>query len=320
MNDIKSKKPAPSQASNTDLTVAEIVSAVPSTALTPAAINQASLAAATSASFDDRIAAAGAKLTELANQHPEYTDRLIDLSMYVAARIEGIVGDRGVPIPNLLVRQAMTKEENVPEGVKVGGFYTKGGDDMGNELNIIALLGHFKRVKFVQGQDRPECSSDDGVTGSKYGDCKTCAYQKYEEGARAACSSGYTFTAVTEDFTKLYQIDFTKTSSKFGRKLMQLAVPPALFATVFTIYTDKETNTKGTFYVTKVKPTGKKVTANPVEYEIARTVSQFATARFEKMVENRRAGRALSGGSSPAGAIGAGASSNGPDDDIDVKM
>jgi len=292
---------------------AEVVDAVPSTALTPAAINRASMVKAEALSYDDRIGAANDRLSELAAQNPEYSDRILDLQGYVASKIEGIVGDRGVPIPNLLVRQAMTKEENLPSSdIKVGGFYTKAGENLGTEVTVIALLGHFKRVKFNPGQDRPDCTSDDGVTGSRYGDCKTCPYAKYEEGARAACSSGYSYIAVTENFEKLFQIDFTKTSSKYGRKLQQMAVAPALFATAFVIYTDKETNAKGTFYVTKVKPTGKKVTGP--EFEIARALAAFAMARFERNVSARKAARNTTSGA----ALGAGSVGDTESNDIDV--
>lgn len=300
----KNKSPASTTLGAPADTPAEVVSETPSTALTTAAMNQAAAAKLAAMSYDDRITTAHDKLSELAERNPEYADRIIDLQQYAASKIEGIVGDRSVPIPVLLVRQAMTKEENLPSSdIKVGSFYTKGGDAPGTSLTIIPLLAHFKRVKFTQGQDRPECTSDDGRTGSRYGDCKTCVYAKFEEGARAACSSGYSYIAVTENFEKLYQIDFTKTSSKYGRKLQQLAVAPALFAKAFEIYTDKETNSKGTFYVTKVKPTVKKITG--FEFELARTLFQFAEARFERSAEARAQAR-LAAGAQTAGAAGSG--------------
>lgn len=298
---------------------AEVLDQVPDGVPTAEQLVQRSATAAVVRSFDERVDDVASRLQQLAEAHPEYADRITDLSMYVAAKIEGVASSRGVPVPNLLVRQAMTKEENAPESCKVGSFYTKSGDSIGTTIDVIPLYIHFKRVKFVQGNDRPECYSDDGVYGSKYGECKTCPYQKFEEGVKAACSSGRTVTCVTPDFQKLYQIDFTKTSSKYGRKLEQLAVPPALFSSVFTVYTDKETNKANqAFYVTKVKTTGRRVTG--VEFDLARALYQFAEAKHQRSIEYARSQRALTRGSAPqlGSGVGAGTDNSVPDVEVDM--
>lgn len=292
-NQKKSNQTSP--AAETEAVPAEVVSAEEVAAATTLATTPpATTALAPSrpgfdaSSFEERIAEAGGKLRQLALDNPDLKDNLEELAMYAVARVEGIEGNRGVMIPNISVRQQMTKSESLPGDVKVGELYTKQ-EPLGPSVTFIPLFTHFKRVKFVQGQERPECFSDDGVLGSKWGECARCPHGKYVEGERTACSSGYSFAVVTEDLSRLYQVDFIKTSSKTGKRLMNLASSPhGIFKHAFTLFTEKEKNSKGEFYVLRVNATGRK-TEGP-RYEAARALFQFFKARFDLQVERRRAG------------------------------
>lgn len=255
--------------------------------------------------YEARIAAAGEALKTIAAENPELREKLEELALYAVARVEGIAGDRGVQIPNVSVRQQMTKSESLPGDVKVGELYTKQ-KVIGPELVFVPLYAHFKRVRFVQGQDRPECYSDDGVIGSKWGVCARCAHGRYVEGERAGCSSGYAFSVVSDDFTNLYQIDFIKTSSKTGKRLMNLASSPhGIFKYSFRLSTEKVKNAKGEFYELRVGPAGGEMKGP--NYHAARALSKFFEARFEMGVERRRAGGGAPVANNAGGVLTAGA-------------
>ena len=226
-----------------------------------------------------RIEATGDRLRQIAEEFPDLQEKLEDLAMYAVARVEGVAEGRGVVIPNIQVRQQMTKSESLPGDVKVGELYTKQ-MPVGSKLNFIPLFIHNKRVKFTPGADRPECFSNDGVTGSKWGTCATCPHARFEAGQSASCSSGRSVAAVDSNFEHLYMIDFIKTSARTGKKLLALASGPhGVFKNVFELFTEKEKNTKGEFYVLRVNATGKSLRGG--EYQAARALCHFFEARHE---------------------------------------
>lgn len=285
-----------------------------SSVTTPTVDAPASTALATTPKGDERTLLYEGKLSEfydklfdIAAANPELSDNLTESMAYLVARVEGMEGNRQVPIPYINMRQGLTKEAKLPsENVKQGDLYTDL-ERIGPEVKLILLHAHNKRVKFTQGSDRPDCSSNDAVTGFKYGSCEACPYRARDEaaGIRAACSFGYAFAAVSTDFKQLYQIDFMKTSSGAGKKLLKLAShPQGIFSRSFKIYTSKEKNDKGEYWVFAVSPTGDKVTG--AEYEAARILSQFFTARYAYMQSRPsnedRAGGPLNATASASGA------------------
>lgn len=238
--------------------------------------------------YDERIAAVGEKLQNIANESPELKEKIEELAMYMVARVEGDENSRGIRAPDINIRQKMTKSESLPGEVKEGHLYTKQAP-LGDELEFVALHSHFKRTRFVQNSERPECFSDDGVIGSRWGECAKCPHSKFVEGERSGCSSGRQVTIVSSDFTQLYQIGFSKTSSKTGKKLMDLAASPhGIFKGVFKLTTEKVKGPKGEYYEYRVNPTGKKLMG--AEYATARTLSEFYKIKFEMGVERRKAG------------------------------
>lgn len=280
---------------------------------TPIVDAPASTALATAPKGDDRTLLYEGKLSEfyeklesIALANPELGENLAESMAYLVARVEGMEGNRQVPIPYINMRQGLTKEAKLPsDNVKQGDLFTDL-ERIGPEVKLILLHAHNKRVKFSQGSDRPDCSSNDAVTGFKYGSCEVCPHRARDEaaGIRAACSFGYAFAAVSTDFKQLYMIDFMKTSSGAGKKLLKLAShPQGIFSRSFRIYTSKEKNEKGEYWVLAVAPTGDKVTG--AEYEAARILSQFFTARYAFMQSRpneERSGGPLNATASASGA------------------
>lgn len=286
-----SKKQSTSTAEEAPATpVAE--TAVESAATTLATAASSSAVAARPAfdasTFEGQIAAVGDELQNIADEAPELKDKINELAMYMTAKVLGDENSRGIRAPDVNIRQLMTKSESLPGDVKEGHLYTKQ-ENLGAELEFVALHSHFKRTRFVKGNTRPECYSDDGVIGSKWGECAKCPHSKYVEGERSGCSSGRQVTVVASDFSQLYQIGFSKTSSKTGKKLMDLAASPhGIFKGVFKLATEKVKGKEGDYYELRVNPTGKKLVG--AEYATARALSKFYGIKFEMNVARRNAG------------------------------
>lgn len=271
------------------LTAAESAALVPAPAApTPAAIAPAGRPVFDATPFEDRIAATGDKLRAIAEANPELREKLEELTLYTVARVEGNESSRGVRIPNVQLCQKMTKSESLPGDVKEGNLYTKQ-MDLGTSLEFIPLHAHFQRTRFVPNSDRPECFSDDGVIGSKWGECAKCSFGKYVEGERPQCSTGRSVSVVTSDFSRLYQIGFSKTSAKTGKRLLDLADSPhGIFKGVYKLTTEKVKGQKGDYFELRVGSTGRQLEG--AEFATARALFEFFKARFDMGVERRRAG------------------------------
>ena len=67
------------------------------------------------------------------------------------------------------------------------------------------------------------CSSPDAKVGFKYGECKKCAFSKFDEAAKkSACSLNYTFYVLSPDFKDVGQVSFSKTSYSNGAAWVKL--------------------------------------------------------------------------------------------------
>jgi hypothetical protein len=293
-----------------------VLATVPKGVMTAQQLTKAALAAANSEAMLAAVADFGDRLRALGEKHPEYADRLETLASYTESNIEGMVEERMPPIVHLQMKQASTR--SAPEKAKAGDWYTKTGDILGPSFTFIPVLTHRKRTYFKQGQERPECVSDDGNVGSKYGECQHCPYGRFEEGSKSSCSAGYAFTVLKSDFSELYALDFMKTSAKSGKQLLGMLKQPGIFAKTYSITSEKESNDRGVFYVARSTPTGDSLTG--AELEIAREVSAFVRLRYEYFRTRRgesNAARGVSAGSS-AGALPSGNAEMSSDETPDV--
>lgn len=310
---------APEPAAAAEVIDAEVVeSTTTSTALaTPtASAVTAPAAPAAPTDFEGRLAQIGETLADIAARNPDLQEAIEELILYTVAKVDGIEGSRGITIPNVNIRQKMTKQESLPGEVKEGELYTKQAV-VGKELDFIPLFIHRKRVMFETGKERPVCYSNDGITGSVHGSCEKCAYGRYSGDTKADCSVGRAVSAVSSDFSQLYQIDFMKTSAKTGGRLETLAASPrGIYSSIFKLTTEKEKNAKGEFYKLQVYATNTKVRG--AHYELARALSQLFKVKFDMSVENARNARArTAAGGAIDGNAGFVSSGEGADSDPD---
>lgn len=239
--------------------------------------------------FDLAISEAGDKLEALVDTHPELAAKIEELAAYAVTHIEGMEESNGAVVPNARMRQAMTKEETVPANCKIGMYYTAQGDVLGNDVKLVFLHGHKTRVRFLKGQDTPDCTSLDGKVGSRWGDCSVCPYGRWEEGAKSECSNGHSYTAVTEDFTKVYKFQFVKTGARAGKKIPTIAqIKGKLYGSVVRLYTEKDKNADGNeYFVPKVQASGTLVQG--AHLDLAQALSALVKAQYVKAIAQRDA-------------------------------
>lgn len=90
------------------------------------------------------------------------------------------------------------------------------------------------------------CSSPDGKTGWRFGNCRTCENGKFQDGTPSLCRQQKSFLAITEDFSEVIVINMSRTQLSIGRdlesKLRKMAVMP--FLRVFELKTKKSEKNK----------------------------------------------------------------------------
>jgi hypothetical protein len=111
--------------------------------------------------------------------------------------------DRTITYAQLVQKTSGSRDSGVGE---VGDIVTTTGKNYGKRVVIIPLWFQKSAVRFVQGEDKPECKSNDGITGSKYGPCKGCPhfygnFKELPDGTweRPECSYRPTFVSLVLD-------------------------------------------------------------------------------------------------------------------------
>jgi hypothetical protein len=172
---------------------------------------------------------------------------------------------KGIDTPNqgrvqfqrVSLKQNSSNSDKIPAETKAGQLYTSQSVHLGDSLDFIPVFTHNNRKRWGD-DDKIECQSLDGITGNKYGNCKTCPYGQFVKDQRPQCSPGSTFYVVTEDLKNLYSIDFTKTSAKAGKNIRQLSLPPNMWSRVFTLASEKQQNSKNTYFTLKTTATARR--------------------------------------------------------------
>ncbi len=204
-----------------------------------------------------QIVQATESLVSLADSLDDDTaKKVLDLAQLTTPEVKGMEGNNRITIPQIFLRQPSSSSDIIPEDCKVGDMYSSDGRAIGGEISIIPVLTHSIRKKW--GEEQIDCSSLDGQTGSRYGECAKCPYGRFEKGMAPDCSPGHTFYAITEDLDQMYRLDFLKSSARAGRTIRKLVLPPALWSRSFKIDIEKKSGNNRNYYVFKASATGRR--------------------------------------------------------------
>ncbi len=271
------------------------------------------------AKYDEKLSSVSQVLMNLADgpdaiESEEIQHKLMNLAEQTSPQIKGIATpSTRAKIPILQLMQAMTNSENVPNGAKPGDMYTTSGQLIGNELVFYPIYMHWIRKKW--GDDKIECQSIDGKVGNRYGECRKCPYGQFERDVRPQCSPGSSYFLLTEDLSNILQVDFIKTSSPTGRKIKQLALPPALWGRPYILSTEKKQQQgtgKGVYYVYSVRASTERTPKE--QFKICDVLYDYFEANHQKAVilqnEYARRNTGGMGNGAPGGALGGGGASH----------
>lgn len=160
------------------------------------------------------------KLKELAASLPKpYTVNASALVERMGEVIEGL-SDKPMEYrpPTLKLVQATSDRSKLPKGASIGSLVL-GESVLSTPVKTIPVRVYSIRQMWDADPEKASviCSSPDGITGFKYGDCKVCPHQKFDEVERkSACNKGLTVLAITEDLSQLFFINFAKTNYSSG--------------------------------------------------------------------------------------------------------
>jgi hypothetical protein len=199
------------------------------------------------------------------------------------------------PVRSAKVTQALTK--NLPKGVGQGvvidsltnTVVAKTWDDdeqRPNKVAVFILAWHQSRVYFEKGNNKPSCSSKDGVINKFGGLCKDCPLRVSQEANTAApCTNQINAVTATTDLKHVFKLGFSKTSLREGQRLAKLhGALPGGIASVITLSARHEKGDMGSWYIISGQPSPDKAT--PSMKKALEIISQAYTAYFKRMKES----------------------------------
>lgn len=226
---------------------------------------------------DEIIRSISTKLSQLALSDAN-KEKILHLAKLTSPDIEGIEGgNKRFRVPIIQIRQPISNSTSIPESCKPGQLYSAG-ELIGDSIRFIPILRHAQRKKWLE-DSKIDCQSLDGIRGSRYGNCKECPYNKFEKGKPMACSLGHTFFAVTPDLSKLYRIDFQKSSAKAGKNILNLTEPPSLWGKIFVLNTEHHTMSGRNYFSFSTRASGERPDAEALE--ICGVLHQFFKAQYD---------------------------------------
>jgi len=233
---------------------------------------------ATLTKIDETIQGIGEVLEGL-TLSDEIRAKIKHVAELTSPKVEGIEGGATrFRVANIQLRQPISNSPSIPDTCKPGQLYSSG-DPIGDSIRFIPILRHAQRKKWME-DSKIDCQSIDGVTGSRYGECKACPYGKYTAGVQTPCSLGHTFFVVTPDLNKLYRIDFQKSSAKAGKNILSLTEPPSLWGKIFQLSTEHHTGQGRNFYSLSTRATGDRPDSDTLA--VCSVLHKFFKAQYDK--------------------------------------
>jgi len=230
--------------------------------------------------FDAVIRDASEKLLALAEtKDDDVKNQILTLAQLTTVEIKGVEGAGSrAQLAEIRMRQPMSGSDSIPADCKPGEFYNTDGDYLGKNVTFIPVLRHALRKKWSD-ENRIDCISLDGETGTRYGSCKECPYSKFEQGQAAECSPGHSFYVVTPELDGIYRVDFQKSSSKAGRNILRLTRPPALWGKSFVLSSSHHSGGGRNYYSLTTTPTGHKTSQDVMD--VCEVLHNYFHAQYE---------------------------------------
>jgi len=157
------------------------------------------------------------------------------------------------PLEIKLVQPTTTGVKNSEgEDIKPGMFYNPAKGKAEKEIEVVILGFTLERIYFDPEEDSSEilCRSMDSITGTEYGFCETCEFQKWKNGAPPPCRQFFRFVVLTEEgqpFTLRAKGSSFKNAKNYVNGIIGNQKP--LFGTKTVIKAREEKSKLGKYYV-----------------------------------------------------------------------
>ena len=124
--------------------------------------------------------------------------------------------------PVIKIRQRMTN--NAPKAADIGDLYSADtGEIFSRPFGFIPIFPYENRARFRPGEMKPDCRSEDCKVSIHGDDCSKCPTSPWKNNQAQDCNNSFNLIAANLDFSKLYHLQFSKTSYKVGVSIIRQA-------------------------------------------------------------------------------------------------
>lgn len=168
----------------------------------------------------------------------------------------------GWKIPRITINQPTTVSAARPEAAKLGDLYTTEGKILERPFGFLVFSMFQENVNFPQDARVPACVAPDAQLGNPYGKCVDCPHLPYgmqpaDEQKVTDCQNQIVAIVASVDMSKVYMVQFAKTSRAAGSALQSLAGAGSVpWSNSYLLSSEKGTG-QVAYFKYKVEPTGK---------------------------------------------------------------
>lgn len=151
--------------------------------------------------------------------------------------------------PVVKVRQPVTT--SAPERAKNGDLYSQDtGDVFDKPLLFVPIYPYENRARFQPGEMKPDCRSEDCKTSIYGDDCSKCGDRPWRDGKKQKCNNSFNIIAASPDFSRMYHLQFSKTSMKVGSSVIKQTrnAGQKPWQRVYGLGSKQETGGQGPYY------------------------------------------------------------------------
>lgn len=152
--------------------------------------------------------------------------------------------------PVIKVKQPVTTA--APKAAANGDLYSADtGEVFTRPMAFVPVYPYENRARFQPGAMKPDCRSEDCKTSIYGNPCSDCPDRPWKDNKQQKCNNSVNVMATTPDFSKLYHLQFSKTSTKAGTSIVRqtrnaLQKP---WQRLYHLDTDEVKGGQGVYYV-----------------------------------------------------------------------
>lgn len=200
-------------------------------------------------------------------------ENVVLLLNILTGNIDGIdasMSNDRVQAARLSVFQPVSDEEMAPYGIKQGDMYTDGeivcAREEGEPLLIFPVLVWKTHQRWPQGENKPDCWSEDGEYAANGQKCMACPDFPWRDGKMQSCRDITRLIALTADLRHLIDVSFKGHSMKAARIITKLIKSQGGVGNVkVALSTELQKGGQGKYYTFVAKSAGR---PTPAEKEV----------------------------------------------------